>query len=825
MKRIAALILLASLSANALAFDPFVISDIRIDGLSRISTGTVLNYLPVNKGDRLTNDSAQRAIRALYQTKFFSDVEIDREGDIMVIKVVERPSIAKLTLRGNKDIKEEDLRKGLKEIGLSEGETFDRLSLDRVQQELVRQYYNRGKYNVSVDPHVTNLDRNRVAVDIEIREGKVAKIKEINIVGNTAFSDKEIRKGFESSTSNWLSWYSKDDQYSREKLSGDLEKLQSYYMDRGYADFGVDSTQVTIAPDKRSMYIAASVKEGDIYTISEVHLLGELILPEDSLKQLVYVKKGDTFNRKAVEASTNSIKSILASIGYAFAKVTPVPKLDKDKRTVDLTLYIEPGKRVYVRRVNFQGNTRTEDDVMRREMRQLEGSWFSQPAIDRSKIRLQRLGYFKTVNIDKALVPGTEDQVDLTVKVEEQSAGSLMFGVGYSQYSGIILSASVSQNNFMGTGDSFTVGASRSDYSTSINASYFNPYLTDSGVGIGYNAGFTKSNYGDTNSDFVNYESSMKSFSSFLSFPISETDSIRTGLGLSSNKINLSYQYLTTDENGNTVTQTANYSPQVLIDYQNALGHQTIHTWDATLGWTHDTRNGYWAPTRGGMITLSTDIALPGSTVQYYKIFGEANHYWPIGKGFVLYLDGQVGYGKTYGQTFDNSSADGIYQAGQTIPFPFWENYYSGGVRDVRGFQDNTLGPRVCVGTMADPNNPSRQIPITPNADGTCTGSVYSYAQPLGGAFKVLGTAELYLPLPFLKDINTARVSWFVDVGNVYQDYQSFTAKTLRVSTGISLHWQAPIGPLIINFAVPLRTQADDGHYEERIQFTFGSQF
>ena len=816
MKRIAALILLASLSANALAFEPFVVSDIRIDGLSRISQGTVLNYLPINRGDRLTNDGAQRAIRALYQTKFFSDVEVDREGDIMVIKVIERPSIAKLNIRGNKDIKEDDLRKGLKEIGLSEGETFDRLSLDRVQQELVRQYYNRGKYNVSVEPHVTNLDRNRVAIDIEIREGKVAKIKEINIVGNKAFTDKDIRKGFESDTSNWMSWYSKDDQYSREKLSGDLEKLQSHYMDRGYADFGVDSTQVTIAPDKRSMYIAASVKEGDIYTISDVHLLGELILPEDSLHQLVYVHKGDTFNRKAIEASTNSIKSILASIGYAFAKVTPVPKLDKDKRTVDLTLYIEPGKRVYVRRVIFQGNTRTEDDVMRREMRQLEGSWFSQPAIDRSKIRLQRLGYFKKVDIDKKLVPGTEDQVDLTVKVEEKSAGSLMFGVGYSQYSGIILSASVSQNNFLGTGDSFTVAAQRSDYSTSVSANYFNPYLTDNGVGIGYNVGYTKSNYGNTNYNFVNYESSTKSFSTFLSFPISETDNIRTGLGISSNKIKLTAEYVN-PSTGQVITQQL--SPQVMIDYQNAIGHKTIHTWDATLGWTHDTRNGYWAPTRGGLISLSTDIALPGSTVQYYKIFGEANHYWPIGKGFVLYLDGQVGYGKAYGQTFANNGGYS-YKAGDAVTFPFWENYYSGGVRDVRGFQDNTLGPRVCAGV-----DPTTGKPIQPSANGTCTGSYYGYAQPIGGAFKVLGTAELYLPLPFLKDVNTARVSWFVDVGNAYQDYSSFKASDLRASTGISLHWQAPIGPLIINFAVPIRTKQDDGHYEERIQFTFGSQF
>ncbi|HEX7814390.1 outer membrane protein assembly factor BamA [Dyella sp.] len=814
MKRIAALILLATLSANALAFEPFVVSDIRIDGLSRITPGTVLNYLPVNKGERLTNDSAQRAIHALYDTKFFSDVELDRQGDILVIKVVERPSIAKLTLRGNKDIKEDDLRKGLKEIGLSEGETFDRLSLDRVQQELVRQYYNRGKYNVSVEPHVTQLDRNRVAVDIEIREGKAAKIKAINIVGNTAFTDKAIRKTFESDTSNWLSWYSKDDQYSREKLSGDLEKLQSYYMDRGYADFGVDSTQVTIAPDKRAMYLTASIKEGEIYKISDIHLLGQLILPEDSLRQLIFVHKDETFNRKAIESSSDAIKGILASIGYAFAKVTPVPKLDKEKRTVDLTFYIEPGKRVYVRRVIFQGNTRTEDDVMRRELRQLEGSWYSQPAIDRSKIRMQRLGYFKKVDVDKALVPGTEDQVDLTYKVEEQSAGSLMFGVGYSQFSGIILSASVSQNNFLGTGDSFTVGAQRSDYSTSISASYYNPYLTDNNIGIGYTAAFTRTDYGDTNNDFVNYTTSQKSFTTFLNFPISETDNIRAGLGLTSNKINLQVDYVD-PTTGQLIT--SQFSPQELIDYQNALGHRTIHSWTGQLGWNHDTRNGYWAPTRGGLMSVNANVALPGSTVQFYKLDLEANHYWPIGRGFVLYLDGQVGYGDTYGnQTFENSF--GAYQKGDPLTFPFWENYYSGGVRDVRGFQDNTLGPKLCV-----PYTPG--VAIKPNKDGTCTGSLYTFAQPVGGAFKVLGTAQVYLPLPFLKDVNTARVSWFVDVGNVYQNYSAFNASDLRASTGLSLQWQAPIGPLIINFAIPFRSKQEDKHYEERIQFTFGSQF
>ncbi len=805
MKRIAALILLASLSANAFAFDPFVVSDIRIDGLSRISAGTVYNYLPVAKGDRLTNDEAQRAIRALYQTKFFSDVEMDRDGDILVIKVVERPSIAKLTLRGNKDIKTEDLTKGLKEIGLSEGETFDRLALDNVQQELIRQYYNRGKYNVSVTPHVTQLDRNRVAVEIEIREGKAAKIKELNILGNHAFADKEIRSDFESSTTNWMSWYSKDDQYSREKLSGDLEKLQSYYMDRGYADFGVDSTQVAIAPDKRAMYIDASIKEGEIYKVADVKLLGELILPEKTMRQLVFVKTGETFNRGAIEASTKAIKAVLANIGYAYAKVTPVPKLDKDKRTVDLTLYVEPGQRVYVRRVVFAGNTRTEDNVLRREMRQLEGSWYSQAALDRSKIRLQRLGYFKKVDIDKKLVPGTQDQVDVSVKVEEQSAGSMQFGIGYSQYSGIILNASVSQNNLFGTGDSFSISGQRSSYQTSIGVNYYNPYLTESGIGIGYNAAYSKTDYGNT--DFANYSTSAKSFNSFLGIPITETDSVRVGLGISTNKINL----------------IQGYSPEVLIDYQNEIGNKTIHSWTGTLGWNHDTRNGYWAPTRGGLISASTDVALPGSTVQFWKLSTEINHYWPIGKGFVLYLDGQVGYGKTYGSNGISDTAFEALKASSAAQdpthivtdmrqdFPFWQNFYAGGVRDVRGFQDNTLGPRICIDGS------------TPDKSGNCSGGYY--AQPIGGAFKVLGTAELYIPIPGLKDVNTARVSWFVDVGNAYKDYKNFSASTLRASTGVSLHWQAPIGPLIISFAMPFRTQADDGHYEERIQFTFGSQF
>jgi outer membrane protein insertion porin family len=811
MKRIAALILLASLSTSAFALEPFVVSDIRIEGLSRISAGTVFNYLSINKGDRLTNEEAQQAIRALYNTKFFSDVELERDGDILVVKVVERPSIAKLTIRGNSDIKTDDLKKGLKDIGLTEGETFDRLAIDRVQQELIRQYYNRGKYNVSVIPHVTQLDRNRVAIDIEIREGKVAKLKEVNIVGNTAFATKDIESNFESGTTNWLSWYSKNDQYSQDKLSGDLKKLQSYYMDRGYADFGLDSSQVTIAPDKRAMYITADVVQGDIYHISDTHLLGQLILPEDTLRKLVYVHNGDLFNRAAIEATSNSIKALLANIGYAFAKVDSVPKLDKEKHTADITWYIQPGPRVYVRRVIFQGNTRTEDDVLRREMRQLEGSWYSQAAIDRSKIRLQQLGFFKTVTIDKQVVPGSNDEVDLTVKVEEQSAGSITFGVGYSQYSGIILSSSLSQNNFLGTGDRFSISGERSDFLTQISAGYSTPYLTENNISLGYNATFSRADYSDLGSQYASYSNSTKSLSTTLGFPVTDFDRLSGSIGISSTVLNT----------------FPGFTPQVLVDYINALGHDTIHTWTGALSWSHDTRNSYWAPTHGGEITATLSAALPGSTVQYWTFNGEANHYWPIGKGFVLYVDGKVAYGSTYGtQKYEDTTADYItsdgkygYAAGQTIAFPFWMNFYAGGVTDLRGFQDNTLGPRACAGAT------SSGAPIIAAANGYCANSTYSYAQPIGGAFKVLGTTELYLPLPFLKDINTARVSLFVDVGQAYANIQNFSAKQLDASTGVSLHWQAPIGPLIISLGFPFRTQPGDSQYLERIQFTFGSQF
>ncbi|HEX7341865.1 MAG TPA: outer membrane protein assembly factor BamA [Rhodanobacteraceae bacterium] len=781
MKRVAALILLSALmSANAFAITPFVVSDIRVEGLHRIDAGTVFSYLPIEKGDTLTDASAAQAIKALYQTGFFSDIELEHQGDILIVKVTERPSIAKLSIHGNKAIKTKDLMKGLKSIGLSSGSTFDRLALANVRKELIKQYYNRGHYNVSVDPHVVHLASNRVAIDIEIREGRSARIKEINIVGNTAFTDKQIRKNWESDTSNWMSWYSKDDQYSREKVSGDLEKLGSYYMNRGYADFAVTSTQVAISPNKRNMYITASIHQGKIYKVSGVHLLGKLILPEKTMQEFEFIHKGDTFNRALVQASAKTMQGILSNIGYAFAKVTPIPKLDKTNHTVDLTFYVKPGQRMYVRRIQFSGNTRTEDNVLRRQMRQLEGAWYSKAAIERSKTRLKQLGYFKDVTIKHKRVPGTSDQVDLTVTVKEQNSGSLQFGVGYSQYAGTMFTASVSQRDFLGTGDQFSIGVQTSRYYKAVNLRYVNPYITDDGISVGYNLTYSKTDFGNT--DLANYENSTKAFSMFLGFPLSETDQITAGLGIESNRVDL----------------FPVYSPRSYIDYQNALGNRTAHSWTFQSTFTHDTRNAYWAPTAGGLESLNVTAALPGSTVEYWKAFYRGNHYWTIPGNFVLYLQAEIGYGSTYGnKTFSRSFGTDL--AGQKIGFPFWQNFFSGGATDVRGFDANSLGPR--------------------------EQTYYYYPTPIGGAFKVLGTAQVFLPLPFLRNINTARVAVFTDVGNVYQNYSSFDAKTLRASYGLSLQWQSPMGPLVISYAIPFRTQPGDGHYEERFQFTVGNSF
>lgn len=792
----------------------FTVSDIRIEGLQRIGAGTVFTYLPIERGDTIDQGRAAEAIRALYKTGFFEDVRMDRQGDILVVTVVERPAINKLTITGNKDIKTEDLVKGLKDIGLSEGDTFNRLSLDRVTQELTRQYNNRGKYNVEITPTVARLDRNRVDVTITVNEGKAAKIRHINIVGNEKYAEEDITDNWESRESNWLSWYRRDDQYSREKLSGDLEKLSEYYLDRGYIDANIESTQVAISPDKRDMFITMGVTEGEQYKVSSVEVSGDTILPKEEIEKLVLVKPEQTFSRRLLEISSDAITATLGNIGYAFAQVNPVPNVDREKRTVGINMQVVPGPRVNVRRIVFKGNTRTSDEVLRREMRQFEGAWYSQAALDRSKVRLQRLGYFESgsVELDTQPVQGTSDQVDVIVNVKETTSGSFVFGLGYSQLSGLTTSLQLSQNNFLGSGNQVSIEAQRNSYLQRYTFSFLNPYFTDEGVSLGYN--FTWREFDNSDFNTANYSTTNRSATAVLGLPITENDVVSARFGIESNQI----------------FAFAGSSPQSLVDYIDALDQRTFHSWRAELGWARDTRNDFFTPTRGTYQRISGEITLPGSTVEFYKLNYEFSKYWPLSRAMVLNTRAELGYGDTYGSAVvrdvcfgdlppaiddDNDPDTPPVQPPRPDPsspclttspdyrrtivadgLPLFENFYAGGVRSVRGFRDNTLGPREAA-----------------------LGS--TFLQPIGGALKVVGSLEMYFPT--LLDTPAARVSAFVDFGNVYKDFESFDAGDLRVSTGVALLWRAPVGPISISYAFPLRKE--DGDQIERLQFTFGGKF
>jgi outer membrane protein insertion porin family len=779
----------------------FTVSDIRIDGLQRISAGTVFTYLPIERGDTIDQSREADAIRALYKTGFFEDVRLGRQGDILVVTVAERPSINKLTLEGNKDIHTEDLQKGLNDVGLSEGSTFDRHNLDEVTQELTRQYNNRGKYNVQIDPRITHLDRNRVDIIIHIDEGKPARIRHINLIGNEQFKQKNITDNWESQETNWLSWYRKDDQYSREKLSGDLEKLNEYYLDRGYVDFAVDSTQVSISPDKRDMFITAGITEGEKYTVSDVQISGDTILPKEALEKLVLVKPGQTFSRQQLEYTSDAITSTLGNIGYAFAQVNPVPDIDRDKRTVGINLQVVPGPRVNVRRIVFKGNARTADEVLRRELRQFEGGWYSQAAIDRSKIRLQRLGFFETVDVDKVPVAGSNDQVDVVFTVKETTSGSFVFGLGYSQLSGLTTSIQVSQNNFMGTGNRVSVEAQRNDYLQQYAFSFLNPYFTDEGLSLGYNLSWRE--FQNSNFNTASFSSTNRSAQVTLGLPITENDTVSALFGVDSNQI----------------FTFPGSTPQSIIDYIDALDARTFHAWRGQLAWARDTRNDYFTPTTGMFQRVSAEVTLPGSTVQYYKLNYQFSKYWPLTRALVLNTRLELGYGDSYGK---DSIRDVCYTAPtpptstnpnpapppppsdpcvpgtspdylRTITasgLPFFENFYAGGTNSVRGFRDNTLGP-------------------------------HENTQALGGAVKTVGSLEMFFPT--LIKSPSARVSAFVDFGNVYRNADDFNIDTMRYSAGIAMLWRAPVGPITISYAIPISKQPGDE--TESLQFSFGGQF
>ena len=612
------------------AFDPFVVRDIRVEGIQRIEAGTVFSYLPVKVGETMTEDKAAAAIKALFATGFFKDVRLEVQRDVLIVIVEERPAVAQIDFIGNKEFDKEALLKGLREIGLADGRSFDKALLDQAEQEIKRQYLARGRYAASVVTTVTPLERNRVGISFSINEGDVTKIREINIIGNKAFTEKDLLQLFVLQTPGWLTWYTKNDQYSKQKLSGDLETLRSFYLNRGYLEFRIDSTQVSITPDKQDIYITINLTEGDKYTVSDVKLGGEMLLPEAELRKLIELKPGETFSREKLNESTKKITDRLGNDGYAFANANAVPELDKAAKRVALTIMIDPGRRVYVRRINISGNDRSRDEVIRREMRQLEGAYYDSGKIQKSKQRLDRLGYFTDVEVETPPVPGTSDQVDVNFKVKEKPTGAITVGAGFSSSEKLILSGSITQQNIFGSGKHLSLQVSTSKINRNIGLSYTNPYYTVDGVSRGFDiydrstdASMLGLGYYTTNTigGGVRY-----------GIPLTEVDSLGLGLGFENTKLGID-----------------TYSPQRYLDFVNIFGDRNTAI-PGSIGWIRDQRDSALVPTKGEILRANMEAGLPGGTLQYYKLTGQAQWFHPLSRTYTLMLNGEIGTAGRHGR-------------------------------------------------------------------------------------------------------------------------------------------------------------------------------
>ncbi|MEW6120336.1 MAG: outer membrane protein assembly factor BamA [Pseudomonadota bacterium] len=759
------LALAAAFSAlPAFAAEPFVVRDIRVEGIQRTEAGTVFSYLPVKVGETMTDEKTAAAIKALYATGFFRDVRLESRDGVLIVTVEERPSIARITLAGIKEFSEEDLKNGLKQTGLAEGRVLDRSLLEKAEQELQRQYFNRGKYAVEIKSTLTPLERNRVAVQFDVVEGDSAKIRQINIVGNKAFKEKELLKQFTSTTPGWLTWYTKNDQYSKSRLGGDIEALRSFYLNRGYLEFNVESTQVSISPDKQGIFITVNVSEGPQYKISDVKLAGQMLVPEEELKKLVTIKPGEIFERDKLTETTKKIGDRLGNDGYAFANVNAVPELDKDKHTVAFTLFVDPGRRVYVNRVNVAGNTRTRDEVVRREIRQMEGAYYDAEKINLSRDRLNRLGFFNEVNVETPAVSGTTDQVDVNVSVAEKSTGNVMLGAGFSSSEGLVLSGSISQSNVFGSGNRLSAQINSGSVNTVYALSFTNPYYTIDGISLGYDI-YRRDVDASELDNVGDYETSTYGAGVRFGLPVNERDFISFGL---------TYEQ--------TSVTTTSESPDQYIDFVDTFGNDN-DTLRVDAAWSRDTRNNYLFPTRGLKQRVAMEIGTPAGSLQYYKLSLQHEQYFPLSKNFTLMLNGEIGVG------------GGL--SGK--PLPFFKNFYAGGNSSVRGFESGTLGPKDDEGDA------------------------------LGGDKRIVGNAELFFPLPGLKDDKSLRMSAFIDVGATFGpddkdgNFEKFAFDDLRYSAGIAVLWVSPLGPLKFSLAQPLVSK--EGDEEEVFQFTLGNVF
>ena len=865
MKRYFLPLLFIALSAvSARANESFVVSDIRVEGLQRISAGSIFASLPINVGDNIDAGTIRNGIRTLFRTGNFDNIYIARDGNILVVTLEERPSISEINIEGNKAIDTESLLEGLKGAGLSEGKVFKRSTLEGMKMELTRQYVSQGRYDAGIETDVTSLPRNRVGVNINIDEGTTASIQHINIVGNLAYSDEDLMDLFELRSTGWLSWITSDNKYAKEKLSGDLNTLESYYLDSGYIKFNIDSSQVSVTPDREAVYITVNIIEGDKYEVGEVDLSGDIVLPEAQLTPFILIKSGQTFSQAAVTSTEEWLTKRLGNEGYNFAKVEGIPEINDEDKTVAIKFFIDPGKRTYVNRINFEGNLRTADEVLRREMRQMEGAPASSASIEQSRVRLERLGYFKQAAIDTQEVPGSDDLINLLYSVEEQSSGSIGASMGFSQDSGILLGANIQQDNFLGTGKKIGISLNKSDYLTNIRFSFFDPYYTKDGVSRGFSVFFREADLDKIN--VSRYTTNTMGANLNFGYPIKETERLGFSLGYTNTEIKAGFgavqeiiasprlldvvtvdgvdfyrdYYLDEaedilirfiDDNGNVIAGNEGLlTPPTTTGFLDEYG-DTFDSFSVTTSWTQSTLNRGRMATRGASQSVSFELAVPGSDLEYYKLVYNGQVFFPISRSWTLRLRTELGYG------------DGI--GGDDLPF--FNHFYSGGFGSVRGFKSNTLGPRGTSaqiyktgrakvanqeGGLTDDDKLSYVAVNDANGDPKIFLSPYeSDPNPFGGNVLIEGSAELLFPLPFIKDQRSVRSAFFVDFGNVFSTHcgesqancYEADLNELRYSFGVGLSWITGFGPLTFSYAKPFNDAEDDE--TEAFQFSLGRSF
>ncbi len=793
------------LATHLLAFDEFLVSDIRIIGLQRVSTGSIFNVIPISVGDKIDSRKSSDITKSLFSTEQFDDIQIARDGNTLIISVIERPSISAIDISGNKALKTEQLLESLDGVGVKEGEVYKRSTLEGVKSELVRSYASNGRYGADVDIEEIKKPRNRIEINIKVDEGKSAKIEKINIIGNEIFSDEELFKGFELSEGSFFSFLNNDNAYSREKLKGDIETLESFYRDRGYLKFSIESSQISLSRDMKKIFITFNVVEGNKYTISDAQVIGDVPIEDEVYSEIISSLANLTYSQAQITSIEEFFTNVLGNRGYAFAEVKGNPEIDEDTNEVKIIFSVEPGKRTYTRKILFTGNEITQDYVLRREMRQFEGAWSSNNSIEAGKVRLERLGYFKQVDVETVPVPNTDDQIDVIYSVEEETTGSVGGSIGYSDF-GLSVGFNLQEQNFLGTGNTVGIGVNKNIYSESYNLSYLNPYATKDAVSLGYNIYYRKTDYGEFN--VANYLSNSYGAGIQFGYPISDIQ--RVNIGLTYDKTNIDIG-----------TQPA----REIWDFINQEG-SNFETLNIQTSWQRVTLNRGMFPTSGSSTVVSLSSTIPGGDIDYARLNIRQKYYRPINEDFIFGFNIELGYLTAYGKTKET---------------PFFQNFYAGGPRSLRGFESNTLGPRSTEAPCYEFNYEDGTCPnlIDTDGDGIADAPYYNpYANSeynkrvsIGGNIKVEGSFQLIFRLPFIEDQRSMRSAFFFDFGNVFSDnckeYQfncyEPSIDDLRYSYGVGVTWITGFGPM--SFAIAKPTNA--GKYEEtkEFQFTVGNVF